>query len=165
VRGFEFDASVSPTKGLNFTTAVTYLDAEYDSFPGASTLVPGSFAVVPANLTGRTPAGIPKWTVTVGGNYTTPISDSMSLVLATDYIMTGTETIAEGLPTFRRTTENLSGSIGLAFENGFQLSVWGRNLTNDAYITTLFPGVAQPGTLSGYRNQPRTYGVTARYKF
>jgi iron complex outermembrane recepter protein len=43
--------------------------------------------------------------------------------------------------------------------------VWGRNLTNDAYITTLFPSVAQAGSLSGYRNQPRTYGVAVKYKF
>jgi outer membrane receptor protein involved in Fe transport len=53
----------------------------------------------------------------------------------------------------------------LEFDMGLQVTVWGRNLTNDRYITTLFPGVAQAGTLSGYRNQPRTYGVSAKFTF
>ena len=45
------------------------------------------------------------------------------------------------------------------------IRLWGRNLTNEAWVTTIFPGVAQAGTLSGYRNQPRTYGGLLRYRF
>jgi outer membrane receptor protein involved in Fe transport len=165
VRGFELDATMSPTDGLNFNVALTYLDAEYDSFPGASTLVPGSFSVVPADLTGRRPAGIPEWSITVGGNYTFALGDGLDLSIAADYNHNSNVQIAEGLTQFRRETENLSSTITLAFENGLSLSVWGRNLTDDAYTTTVFPGVAQPGTLSGYRNQPRTYGASARFKF
>jgi iron complex outermembrane receptor protein len=165
VRGFELDSTISPTEGLNFTVALTYLDAKYDSFPGASTLVPGSFSVVPADLTGRRPAGIPEYSITVGGNYTFPLSDSLKLTLAADYNHNSNVQIAEGLTQYRRETENLSSTITLAFENGLSLSVWGRNLTDDAYITTVFPSVAQAGSLSGYRNQPRTYGASARFKF
>lgn len=164
VTGFELDATMSPTDGLNFTAALTYLDAEYDSFPGASTLVPGSFSVVPADLTGRRPAGIPEWSITVGGNYTFALSDGLDLTLAADYNMNSAVFITEGL-NYKRATENLSSTITLGFDNGLSLSLWGRNLTDDAYITTLFPSVAQAGSLSGYRNQPRTYGASARFKF
>ena len=59
---------------------------------------------------------------------------------------------------------DLRAGIGSA-DDRWKVSVWGRNLTDDAYITTLFPAVAQAGSLSGYRNQPRTYGVEATMKF
>ena len=42
---------------------------------------------------------------------------------------------------------------------------WGRNLTNAQYLTTVFNAVAQSGSVSGYPSQPRTYGVTGRFKF
>ncbi|NJS14974.1 MAG: TonB-dependent receptor [Sphingopyxis sp.] len=57
VRGLELDASISPVRNLTFTTALTYLDAEFDRYTGGSSLVPGSFATVPVDLTGeRRPA-------------------------------------------------------------------------------------------------------------
>jgi iron complex outermembrane recepter protein len=59
----------------------------------------------------------------------------------------------------------VNGSITLALSNGFELGVWGRNLLNDRYIITVFDGVAQAGTVSGYPSQPRTYGAVARFKF
>ncbi len=163
VFGFEMDALITPTRGLNFTAALTYLDAEYDSFPGASTLVPGSFAVVAADLTGRRPSNLPEWSISVGANYTLALG-SADLIFSTDYNHTSAVFIAEGL-NFKRDTENLSATVTLALDNGFSISAWGRNLTDDAYLTTLFPAVAQAGSLSGYRNQPRTYGVSAKFKF
>ena len=48
---------------------------------------------------------------------------------------------------------------------GLELSVWGRNLLDDRYILQVFDSVAQPLAISGYPNQPRTYGVTARFRF
>jgi iron complex outermembrane recepter protein len=163
VLGFEMDALITPTRGLNFTAAVTYLDAEFDSFPGASSLVPGSFAVVPTDLTGLRPSNLPEWSISVGMNYTVAIG-SADLIFATDYNHTSAVFIAQGL-NFKRDTENLSATMTVALDNGLSVSVWGRNLTDDAYITTLFPAVAQAGSLSGYRNQPRTYGVSAKFKF
>ena len=50
-------------------------------------------------------------------------------------------------------------------ENGIELSVWGRNLLDDRMIRQIFDSTAQIGSISGYPNQPRTYGVAARYRF
>ncbi len=163
--GVEFDASISPTRGLNFFGAVTYLKPEFDSYPGGSALVPGSFATVPVDLSGERPAGIPDWALSIGGNYTMPIGETTNLIFATDFQHEGATQITQGLPQYKRDVENLSASMTLEFDMGLQVTVWGRNLTNDRYITTLFPGVAQAGTLSGYRNQPRTYGVSAKFTF
>ena len=49
--------------------------------------------------------------------------------------------------------------------NGFEVTAWGRNLFNDRYINQIFDSTAQAGSISGYINQPRTYGVSARYRF
>src|SRR3546814_6553831 len=59
----------------------------------------------------------------------------------------------------------LNASFTFALANGLELGVWGRNLTNALYLSTIFPAVAQAGSVSGYPSQPRTYGVTGRFKF
>jgi outer membrane receptor protein involved in Fe transport len=43
--------------------------------------------------------------------------------------------------------------------------VYGRNLTDDEYLIQSFPSVAQSFSVSGYPNQPRTYGLTIRKNF
>jgi len=48
---------------------------------------------------------------------------------------------------------------------GLEVSVWGRNLLDDRDRTDIFDSTAQTGSISGYTNQPRTYGVAARFKF
>jgi iron complex outermembrane recepter protein len=164
-RGIELDFSINPTRGLVFNGAMTYLDSKYDDYPGGSILQPGTFATVPADLTGTRPAGIPNFTITVGGAYTYEFGSGTELTLRSDYQMEGSTQIIEGLTNFRRSPENLSASLTLALQNGLELSVWGRNITDSTYVTTLFPSVAQAGSLSGYRNQPRTYGALVRFRF
>ena len=43
--------------------------------------------------------------------------------------------------------------------------MWGRNLLDDRYLQTIFDTPAQPLSISGYPNQPRTYGITGRFRF
>ncbi len=52
----------------------------------------------------------------------------------------------------------------LQLNNGLELSVYGRNLSNNNYLTAIFDGVAQGGSVFGYRNQPRTYGGSVRFR-
>ena len=66
---------------------------------------------------------------------------------------------------FRSEVNNVNASITYAMAMGLEVSVWGRNLLNDRNITDIFDSVAQSESISGYTNQPRTYGVTARFKF
>ena len=66
---------------------------------------------------------------------------------------------------FRSEVNDLNASLTYAFAMGLELSVWGRNLLDDRNITDIFDSVAQSQSISGYTNQPRTYGVAARFKF
>ena len=61
--------------------------------------------------------------------------------------------------TYNREVNDLNASLTYAMKNGLEMTVWGRNLLNDRYINTVFDLVAQTGSVSGYTNQPRTYGV------
>ena len=55
--------------------------------------------------------------------------------------------------------------MSFTWQDRYELLLWGRNLTDDEYLLTAFPSVAQTGSLSAYPNQPRTYGVTFKTRF
>ena len=161
--GIEFDGSVRPVQGLNLTLAVTYLDPKYDKFTNSSF----------GDISGTMPAGIPELTMAVGGTYTHEFAGGTRAIFHADYHYESPVQIVEGLNGFppsvaqslKREVNQLNASFTLALTNGLEVGVWGRNLTNAKYLTTVFPAVAQSGSVSGYPNQPRTYGVTGRFKF
>ncbi|WP_242777283.1 TonB-dependent receptor [Sphingopyxis sp. YF1] len=161
--GIEFDGSVRPAQGLNLTLAVTYLDPKYDSF------INSAFG----DISGSTPAGIPALTVAAGGTYTHEFAGGTRAIVHVDYHYESPVQIVEGLTGFpasvaqnlKREVNQLNASFTVALTNGVEVGVWGRNLTNAQYLTTIFPAVAQSGSVSGYPNQPRTYGGVVRFKF
>ena len=160
VRGFELDTTIVPTDGLVLTFAMTHLDPLFDSFPGS----------VLGDLTGVTPAGIPEWAIATSATYTHEWASGTQLVTRIDYNHESNTAINNGLPTFgpnnfRREVNLVNGSITLKLLNGIEVGAWARNLLDDEFITTVFDGVAQAGTVSGYPNTPRTFGGLVRFKF
>ncbi len=164
VRGFEVDSRLSPAPGLVLTAAATYLDAEYDEFTGGSALSPG-FTVVPTDLSGERPAGIPEWSVALGATYTVGLGDGRTLRLHADYYQESEVEIVNGVSDFQREVENLNATVTLELANGLEFSIWGRNLTDQDTLNLVSPAVGLPGSLVGFRNQPRTYGALMRYRF
>ncbi|OSZ62753.1 TonB-dependent receptor [Sphingomonas sp. IBVSS1] len=165
VDGLEIDSSISPTRDLRFTASLTYLNARFDRFPGGAALVNGSFSTVPLDLSGQRVAGTPEYAASLGIDYTARLSDAAKLLFHADYQHESPTQIAQGTVALKRTVDNLNTSVTLVLDNKIDISLWARNLTNQAWITTIFPGVAQAGTLSGYRNQPRTFGGLVRWRF
>ncbi|MCZ8136099.1 MAG: TonB-dependent receptor [Porphyrobacter sp.] len=169
VTGFELDSTIRPVDGLVFTFAMTYLDAKFDSFTASPV----------GDLTGRRPGGIPEFSIATSATYTHEFGDSGNkLVTRLDYAHESNVDINNGLPTFngpitarrdnrifQRETNLVNGSMIFQMENGLELGIWARNLLDDEYIITVFDGVAQAGTVSGYPSQPRTYGGLVRFRF
>ncbi len=161
VRGFEMDVNVRPTDGLVLTFAATHLDPLFDDFPGS----------VLGDLTGVRPAGIPAWAIATSATYTHEFGLSGNrLITRVDYNHESDTPINNGLPTFgpnnfTREVNLVNASMTFAMENGIEVGIWGRNLFDDQYILTIFDGVAQAGTVSGYPSAPRTYGGVVRFKF
>ncbi|MWV27460.1 TonB-dependent receptor [Aurantiacibacter rhizosphaerae] len=174
--GVEFEGTANPVDPLTLSLAVTWLDPSYVSFP----LSPFG------DISGTTPAGIPEWSVVIGGQYAQPMGNGDELILRSTYAYESEVQIVDGLPgfldrtlpdggkaqalaaatPFTRQVDELSASLTYVFdEPGIELSVWGRNLLDDRYFLSIFDSPAQPGSISAYPNQPRTYGATAKVRF
>jgi outer membrane receptor protein involved in Fe transport len=178
VFGIEFDGSARPVDPLLLTLSMTYLDGKYDSFVASGV----------GDITGSTPPGYSPLSVTFGAQYTHEIGNGDRVILRGDYHYEAPFMLVEGLPgltvkdpstgaildasaaiqaarEFKQDINDMNASLTYAMANGIELSVWGRNLLNDRTILQIFDSPAQPGSISGYPNQPRTYGVAARYRF
>lgn len=174
--GVEFDGYVRPADGLTFSLAMTYLDSVYKSYV-ASPL---------GDLSGQEVTGIPELGATFGAQYESEVNDRCDrVILRSDFSYQAPVQINAGLLQFidvingqrdftraraaarpyRREVNDLNASLTYAFDMGLELSVWGRNLLNDRDLTAIFDSVAQDESISGYPNQPRTYGVAARFRF
>ncbi len=191
VKGFEVDAAYSPVDPLALTFSLTYLDPEFDVF----TLAPcTSFqGVTPAGCaadpttgfspdffdgSGLTPAGIHEISLSTSATWTHQVSNNAEGYIRAEYLYESDVQALDNVPASiaSRKVNVLNMSAGVNWDNGFELMVWGRNLTDDEYLLSAFPSVGQAdprpdhfgGTLdsfSGYTNAPRTYGVTVRKKF
>lgn len=170
VRGLEFEGSVKPAKGWQLNVAMTYLDPKYDTF----VLSPVG------DLSKTRPAGIPSISSTFAASYDHEFSSGDHLILRGDFHYESPVQIVDGLPgfldqgtrvavavarPFRREVNEANASITWAMPIGLELTAWGRNLTDNRYLLSVFDSPAQPGSISGYTSQPRTYGVAARYRF
>lgn len=178
VRGFEIDAAYRPVSFLSLTGAVTYLDPKYDSFTGAPCFVFDTVRcpVNPAtglppafrDLTGVKPAGVPEWSASASATLNHDFGGGISAFLRGEYDYTSntylTETVPNNLATYGQSQFNASLSV-ISTDAQLEVTLWGRNLTNDNALIAAFSTVAQSGSYSGYPNQPRTYGVTLRKTF
>ena len=146
------------------TLAATFLDSKYDVFTGATG--PDNTVV---DLSGTDVPGVPELSLTATGSYNFTVGNAAGY-LRVEYIHEDEVAVIENTPAevASREINTVNASIGLAWENGFEAMLWGRNINNDEYLLSAFPSVAQnnpPGAYSGYPNQPRTYGVTIRKYF
>ena len=160
-RGFEFDTVITPADPLAVTFAMTYLDSVYDSYANSPI----------GDLTGVRPGGVPEIAFSTSATYTHDFGASGNqLIGRVDYSHESNVFINNGLSAirdndFRREVNLVNASLTLALANGLEIAGYVRNLTNDRYILTIFPGVAQSGTVSGYPSAPRTYGVELAMEF
>jgi outer membrane receptor protein involved in Fe transport len=178
VFGVEFEGQVRVGPEITLGESVTYLKPKYDSF------VNSSFG----DMSGLTPAGIPPISSTMVATWDHALGGGHRLIARGDWHYEAPTQIVDGLPgfittnpitgqvisyqtgldaarQFKREVSEMDASVTWHMPSGFEVSVWGRNLTNDRYLTVIFDTPAQAGSVSGYPNQPRTYGVSALYKF
>ncbi|MDH4261036.1 MAG: TonB-dependent receptor, partial [Gammaproteobacteria bacterium] len=141
VQGAEFDLLFVPSEHWEFSIAGTYLDPTYDSFvigPAVQNL-PGDSPTT--DLTGTTPAGISEFTGVVAGTYRWSAGSFDAFVRA-DYDYESSVRVIENVPAAVATRElsTVNASAGLS-RDGWDVLVWGRNLTDDDYLISAFPSV------------------------
>ncbi|MCR9129485.1 MAG: TonB-dependent receptor [Alphaproteobacteria bacterium] len=172
-RGFEFDSRIRPPAipGLTLTISGIWLDAEYDTFPGAP-VVTGSaidlndgVADGRGDLSGEPVAGIPEFSGSFGAEYRRDTNFGEVFVRG-DFQYETESRIGENLPPeLVREIATLNASVGVNLNSGVEALLWARNLNEDEYYTSGFPTTLQGGSFSTYPNQPRTYGLTLRTRF
>lgn len=174
--GLEANANIEPTKGLSLTAASAWYNPHYTSFLNSSI----------GDLTGTKPANIPSLSLTLGARYQTYITTDSKLSGRISWHYESPTKIIEGLPgeivrdpitqaaisyqpaidmadRFKRTVEQIDASITYSPAANIEISGWVRNLTNDRYLIGVIDSPAQTGSISGYYNRPRTYGLSIGY--
>jgi outer membrane receptor protein involved in Fe transport len=163
--GIEVDVLWSPTENFEWFVAGTFLDPVYDSYENA----PGVGG--PTDLSGTQVPGVSETSVNTWARLTFDLGASTVGFVRADYYYESETQVISNVPESIASREvNLfNASLGFRWDNGFEATVWGRNLTDDEFLQSAFPttfqNLAEPFSYSGYPNQPRTYGLTLRKYF
>ena len=166
IYGVEVESQTQLTENLHWSIAVTYLDATYASYTDAPCPI---FVPAPScDLTGARKDDAPKWTGTTNMTWDKPISGNLALFLRGEIYYRGERfTAGDNDPnTLIGSTTLLNASIGIHnLDRTWDVRIWGRNLNDEEFPQIMFDTVVQNGSYSGYPNDPKTYGITARFWF
>ena len=101
----------------------------------------------------------------MSATYTHDFGNGTTAFIRGNYQYEDEVAIVDNIPELTRDTSIVNGSVGVDFDNGWSVRVWGNNLFNHETYTSAFPGVVQFFTFNAYPNQPRTYGAALRKTF
>jgi iron complex outermembrane receptor protein len=172
-RGAEFGVNYRPqaVSGLRIDAFVAYNDAWYKTFTtspcyGGQTLATGCRPLAPGvtgqDLSGASLAFAPRWSGNLGVSYETAVNQDYRVTVRG--VMNASSrynfTPANSPHGWQKAWTTFDASISLARENeAWELSLIGRNLTNEHYVVTGFDsGQVTPGVLSdlqGIANRSR----------
>jgi outer membrane receptor protein involved in Fe transport len=166
IRGGELELSGRPIANVPLTVQLGL------GYTNAKLTDPGLLPQEPNSRLGL----VPRWTASISGHYETPITDSVSLFVASDYSYTGSVFVPDGSGGFyRRQPFNiLNGNIGVKFGRS-QILVYGKNLLDKRLNFGDKPAAgfeeSEPGPVGLQRkpravvSRPRQLGVQYRLEF
>ena len=166
-QGVEAEATVQPARGLSLHGYAAYNDAAYRSYRNGP--CPIGISAPACDLSGKPIAGAPKWTLGANGSYEHDIGGRLTGYASAEYSWR-----SHFYGSLDDSPMTLTGGYGLlnlrlgirSKDRLWDLSVWGRNVTNAAYATNYFNyGSVLPGTYVAFFGDPATYGATLRFNF
>ncbi len=166
-QGIEAEATLQPVTGLSLHGYAAFNDAIYRSYRNGP--CPIGVAAATCDLSGKPIAGAPKWTLGANGSYEHDIGGRLTGYASAEYSWR-----SHFYGSLDDSPMTLTGGYGLlnlrlgirAKDRLWDLSVWGRNVTNVAYATNYFNyGSVLPGTYVAFFGDPATYGATLRFNF
>jgi outer membrane receptor protein involved in Fe transport len=166
IYGVELESQTQLSANLRWSLAITYLDATYSSYTDAP--CPIYNPATSCDLTGEPKDDAPEWTGTTNLTWDKPIGNNLALFMRGEIYYRGERFTAgdNDINSLVGGSTLLNASIGIHnIDQTWDVRIWGRNLSNEDYPDTMFDTVVQPGTYSGYPNDPKTYGITARFWF
>jgi iron complex outermembrane receptor protein len=178
VQGIEVDGNISINNHISLNAAFAYTDGKYVSFKNAPLPLEETGAVDENNvaipfkdISGERLPGISKYAGTFGAELSTKKANFLG---KTGKYFMGADTYYRSEFSSSPTPSkylNIDGyalfnaRLGFRATDGLTAIIWARNLLNKNYFEQLLPGAGNSGHYAGVLGDPRTYGVTVRYKF
>ena len=164
-RGVELEMETRLATGLHTKGFVGYDKATYSSFHNS--VCPGQFTTLTCDLTGRQVAWAPKWTADFTVDYTHAITANVK-----GYCLFDVNWRSKQNTTITLDPSAEIGAYALAsaragvllMNDRVDLQLWVENLFDKSYFINLLGYTKSTGIIQGYPGNPRTFGVTARFK-
>jgi iron complex outermembrane receptor protein len=163
IRGFEAELAGYLAPQLRLEGSFGYLDPKYDSFQNCT--IPQSLGGGVADCSGKQIIGAAKYTLAAAAQYEYPIRVGR-LVARLDYhVQSPVFFEATNSPRFESDWRHLlDARLGLSTGH-WDVFLWGRNLTNDTYVTYRDDRSAIGVLQTTAYGDPRTYGVSVTARF
>jgi iron complex outermembrane recepter protein len=158
ISGAELEFEARPFDGLRVQGSFGWLDARYTEYRD----------LAGRDLSSRKFEQTPSTTFSLAAEYTVQLAHVGSLLFATDYVQQSKiYAEATNVPQLSQQQYGLLGArIGYTLPSGnADFALWGRNLTNEEYIAQGVNLVGIVGAGSAIFGAPRTYGISATYRF
>lgn len=166
IKGLEGDITAKVARGLTLRASASYLDAKYDKFPNAQSLVrrpdgAGNLAVI-IDASGNQLTRVPEFTGNVGFDYNTDFAGGTIAFGANAYYNSGypwgvDDRITQGAHVL------VNGQIAwTSASEALTVTLWGQNLSNSKPILTTSASVL--GDQAAYF-RPISYGVRVTSRF
>lgn len=176
VRGVELDANIKASENFSFYTAAAYNDGKYVKFTNAPLPLEETGQTVDGvqvafkDISGGRLPGISKWSGSLGGEFTTPVSfigKPGKFFIGLDGFYRSEFSSSPSPSAFLNVKGYVlaNGRLGFKSNNGLSAFFWGRNIFNTDYYEQLLPAGGNAGHYAGVLGDPVTYGVTLRYNF
>jgi iron complex outermembrane receptor protein len=159
VTGLDMDFTARPLSGLTLNGAFSYLHTWV-----TQTIVDVNGDPLFSQLPVGSPlAQAPRFTETLGGTYQRDVGNGItaSIHLNNRWVDSQKNTLADPLGAYGPFSQ-LNGRFALNWTNGWELALWGRNLTNSNSIINAYSGFLGRTI---YRMQPISYGAEVTVRF
>lgn len=170
VTGVELDASWRVNEYFSFYGALAYTDGRYERFTDAPPPLEATGGPQVVDISGQRLPGISEWAGSLGGEYQTPgqfLGREGAYFVALDASFR-TDFSSSATPSRYLDVDGyslLNGRIGFRAGDGWDVYLWGRNLTDEDYFEFLSAAPGGSGLFVGYVGDPRTWGITLRGSF
>ncbi|MFT5767679.1 MAG: iron complex outermembrane receptor protein [Halioglobus sp.] len=155
--GVELAVSWLPLPQLTIDGGVTWSDTEFDEHPEVNNMG--------EPLEGMRLPFSPEWAATGAISYEMPIGRFTGFgVINASYM--GDHNIDTNLDDEANVDSYtvVNARLGLTTDDEkWQLTLWGKNVFEEEYLSIQFPSPLQAGSWTAFRGEPRMYGVSLRY--
>jgi len=161
--GIDADLTVQVSEALRLTTGIGWISPKFASFPNCPISAPlGGTPSILGSCKGNQLPLASKFTGNIVADYTVPIGTGTLVLNGNVYYNSGY--YPESDNTIKQQKYALLGaSVTYTTASGFSIGAFGKNLTQQRVIN--FETSIPNGTHTGFYQAPRTYGVTAGFKF